>query len=224
MAHMEQLEFIQMTKDQFPDWFTRKRVLEIGSLDINGTIRNFFTECDYTGLDIAEGKGVDVVCEGQRFNAPDALFDVVISCEVMEHNPYWKETMNNMIRLTRPSGLVIMSCATLGRREHGTARSKPGSSPLTVKDGWNYYRNLTSRDFKRAINLEALAAHKFASNWDSNDLYFVGIKAPASRDESDRLTALFTHYSDRFWTSSKWMRRAFRKHLKHVILGKWFPE
>jgi SAM-dependent methyltransferase len=220
MAHPEQLEFIQLVKNQFPERFVRNRVLEIGSLDINGTIRSFFTECDYIGLDIAEGKGVDVVCEGQKYDAPDASFDVVISCEVMEHNPYWKETMDNMIRLTRPGGLVIMSCATLGRREHGTARSKPGSSPLTVKDGWNYYRNLISRDFKRAINLKALASHKFASNWDTFDLYFVGIKAPAGGDDAARLDLLFAHYRNRFWTSPKWIRRAFRKHLKYRLLGK----
>jgi len=50
-----------------------------------------FSDCDYIGLDVAPGNGVDIVCEGQNYDAPDESFDVVISCEVMEHNPFWRK-------------------------------------------------------------------------------------------------------------------------------------
>jgi 2-polyprenyl-3-methyl-5-hydroxy-6-metoxy-1,4-benzoquinol methylase len=66
----------------------------------------------------------------RTFDALAGLFDVVISCEVMEHNPFWVATLTNMIRLLKPGGLLVMSCATIGRKEHGTARSLPGASPL----------------------------------------------------------------------------------------------
>lgn len=147
MAHKEQLQYIDRIQGIFPSYFTGKRVLEIGSLDINGTIRSRFTGCDYVGIDVDAGPGVDRVCEGQEFDAPDGSFDMVISCEVMEHNPYWKETFQNMVRLCAPRGLVVMTCAALGRKEHGTSRSNAESSPLTVSKGWDYYRNLTARDF-----------------------------------------------------------------------------
>lgn len=59
-------------------------MLEVGSMDINGTIREFFRD---TGLDVTPGPRVDVVCGGQEYAAPDRSFDVVLSCEAMEHNP-----------------------------------------------------------------------------------------------------------------------------------------
>jgi hypothetical protein len=95
----------------------------------------------------------------------------------MEHNPYWKGTMSNMIRLCRPGGLVVMTCATVGRREHGTTRTSPGDSPLSIGLGWEYYRNLTRRDFDQVPSLQAdLALFSFFTNWVSNDLYMVGFK------------------------------------------------
>ena len=129
MAHIEQLDFVRDVRDRFPSAFAGRRVLEIGSLIVNETVRGFFRDCDYIGIDVAEGAGVDHVCQGQDYDAPAASFDTVICCEVLEHNPSWQETMDNMIRLTRPGGLILMTCATTGRAEHGTTRTTPGASP-----------------------------------------------------------------------------------------------
>jgi SAM-dependent methyltransferase len=192
MSHPEQLAFIDEVRTVFPRHFKGARVLEIGSLDINGTIRNRFEGCQYTGLDVAEGPGVDVACQGQDYDAPDASFDTVISCEVMEHNPAWRETFRNMVRLCRPDGLVVMTCATWGRAEHGTARSEPGMSPLTVEKGWTYYQNLRAADFLEAGVTEGLGAWRFFQNWRSFDLYFVGLRrhfAPAEQAGLDALEA-----------------------------------
>jgi hypothetical protein len=42
--------------------------------------------------------------------------------------------------------------------------------------GWEYYRNLTSGDFKAAFNFDRLfIQHRFSTNWWSFDLYFCGI-------------------------------------------------
>lgn len=136
-----------------------------------------FTDCDYVGIDVAAGPGVDLVCQGQDYDAPDASFDTVICCEVMEHNPHWKETFLNMFRVCKPGGLVLMTCASTGRRKHGTTRSKPEASPLSVGIGWTYYRNLTARDIRQALNLDGpLAVFSFMQNWKSFDLYFVGLR------------------------------------------------
>jgi len=219
VAHKEQFEFIQRVRDAFPDFFQSKRVLEIGSLDINGTVRGFFSDCEYLGLDVAEGKGVDLVLEGQDYDAPDRSYDLVISCEAMEHNPHWKETLDNMIRLTRPGGLIIMSCATIGRPEHGTPRSEPSSSPLTVEKGWNYYWNLTPTDIRNKVKLKDLAAWRMACNWDSYDLYFLGIKGPAMKTPVESIRQAFEIYDHRLWTKIKWVRRFIRQHLKSTLFG-----
>jgi SAM-dependent methyltransferase len=179
MAHFSQLRYVELLSRRFPAHFRSARVLEIGSLDINGSIRSYFVDCDYVGLDVAPGKGVDVVCEGQKFEAPDDTYDVVISCEAMEHNPHWVATFKNMIRMCRPGGLVIMTCATTGRPEHGTTRTEPESSPLTVGLGWNYYRNLRERDFRRKVDTSACARSKYWVRWNHFDLLFLGIKGSA---------------------------------------------
>jgi hypothetical protein len=172
MAHAEQRQFFEQVRNRFADFFHDKKVLDIGSLNINGTARDFFTNCDYTGADVGEGPGVDIVCAGEDLQFEDNSFDVVLSAECFEHNPQWIATFANMIRMSRH--LVIMTCATTGRAEHGTHRATPGASPHTV--GWDYYKNLTEEDFREAFDLDELfTEHTFEVNQQSHDLYFVGI-------------------------------------------------
>jgi len=178
MSHPAQLRFIEYVKSLYPYMFRNRRVLEVGSLDLNGSVRQFFSGCEYVGIDVGPGNGVDEVCEGQLYAASDGYFDVAISCECFEHNPHWEATLHNMVRLVPPSGLVIATCATEGRLEHGTTRSKPEDSPLTLAKGWDYYKNLTEDDFRRAINIDdRFIRYEFAvdkSEWF--DLYFWGAK------------------------------------------------
>lgn len=178
MSHKEQRDFIKSILDKYPSYFNDCDVLEIGSLNINGTVRDFFTNCEYIGLDVAEGKDVDIVCQGQDFDAPQNSFDTVISCEAMEHNPYWEETFLNMINVCKSDGLIVMTCATTGRMEHGTSSSSPKDSPLTIDIGWDYYNNLEEKDFTLNIDFESkFKEYSFLKNENSHDLYFFGIKA-----------------------------------------------
>ncbi|MBV9783966.1 MAG: class I SAM-dependent methyltransferase [Acidisphaera sp.] len=175
--HAGQLAFVQAVRQEFPAWFTDRRVLEIGSLDINGSVRVCFERCDYTGIDVAPGPGVDLVAEGQDYAAPDGSFAVVISCEAMEHNPHWAATFRNMLRLCAPGGMVLITCATSGRPEHGTRRSEPQASPLTVGLGWDWYRNVTAGEFAAAADLPGLLdAWCFFRDIAASDLYFLGFR------------------------------------------------
>jgi len=177
MAHREQGEYIASVRQRFPEFFKGGRVLEIGSLNINGTVRQFFDANEYVGVDVGEGPGVDVVISGHEYNS-EQLFDCCISCECFEHNPFWEETFLNMVRLCRKDGLVVFTCATTGRPEHGTERTTPQDSPLTIAKGWSYYRNLTQEDFLSAIDFKKFFKEmQFATNKESCDLYFEGIKA-----------------------------------------------
>lgn len=176
MSHLQQQNFVRKLRELVPHYFENKKVLEIGSLDINGSLREFFTNCDYCGLDVGEGKGVDIVCEGQKYDAPDESYDVVCSAECFEHNPYWFETFMNMIRLGKNDGLFFFTCATDGRPEHGTSKTSSLDSPLTVKIGWEYYRNLVEKDFTSRVNLkDYFSEFYWEINHENHDLYFWGI-------------------------------------------------
>jgi SAM-dependent methyltransferase len=158
------------------------KVIEIGSYDVNGSIRGLFGEVAYLGVDLIEGPNVDIVCEGDKVAYPDGAYDISISCECFEHNPNWSATFLNMCRMTKEGGLVIFTCASTGRAEHGTTRTSPKSSPGTQALGWDYYKNLTQADFETVADLSALFSEHFVlSNAYSCDLYFAGYRGRTRR-------------------------------------------
>jgi SAM-dependent methyltransferase len=174
MAHREQREWCELVKYAHDEFFVGTSVLDIGSLDINGNNRYLFEQCNYTGIDIGEGKNVDVVCSGHLFKSDD-LFDVVISTECFEHDEHWQQTLKNVINnLLKDGGLFLFSCAAPGRPEHGTKRTSPKDSPFTN----DYYRNLSEADIRSVLDCDAIFSnYKFKTRIEfPQDLYFYGIK------------------------------------------------
>lgn len=171
MAHVEQQDFVERVKLAFPEYFAGGPVLEIGSRIINGTVRACFAGGAYTGIDLTPGPGVDRVCHAREV-AARGWYDTVISCEALEHDAHWRETLEAIPRLLRPGGLIVITCATDGRREHGTAAREPDSSPATN----DHYRNLRPDDFT--------ALQDACRRWtmevypDHGDLYFAGLTRP----------------------------------------------
>jgi SAM-dependent methyltransferase len=174
MAHREQREWCELVKYAHDEFFVGTSVLDIGSLDINGNNRYLFEQCNYTGIDIGEGKNVDVVCSGHLFKSDD-LFDVVISTECFEHDEHWQQTLKNVINnLLKDGGLFLFSCAAPGRPEHGTKRTSPKDSPFTN----DYYRNLSEADIRSVLDCDNIFSnYKFKTRTEfPQDLYFYGIK------------------------------------------------
>lgn len=178
MSHDAQIDFFRRTKEKYFNFFVNSNILEIGSLNINGSIRPLFENCNYLGIDVGPGLDVDVVYEGQKYPGPDNYYDTVVSTECFEHNPFWLETFLNMWRMTKPNGLIIFTCATIGRSEHGTIRTDNYSNPLGISHGWDYYKNLSALDFETPLNMKYFfKTHEFEQHDDFlGDLYFSGIK------------------------------------------------
>jgi SAM-dependent methyltransferase len=177
MAHYQQQQFVETVRTHFPEFFAHRKVLEVGSWSQFGSVRDLFTACDYVGTDVAAGQGVDLAVPGQELAFPTGTFDVVISCECFEHNPFWLETFVNMARMLKPGGLFVFTCAGVGRGEHGTSRTSPSASLTALQQHADYYRNLTQRDFDRRLDLGIHFSHyRFCDNRYSKDLYFVGLK------------------------------------------------
>lgn len=181
MAHQEQVFFVKNIKNYLGGYFVDSEVLEIGSLDINGSVREHFERCKYTGVDLEMGPGVDIACPGEDFGGRAHQFNTVISCEAMEHNRNWRETWLNMIRMLRKDGLMIMTCASIGRRRHGTAEDLPSDSPFTSREGMNYYRNLDVPDFMELVDYDQwFSVWGFFRDHVIRDVYFFGIGKEAS--------------------------------------------
>ncbi len=86
-------------------------VVELGSQDVNGSIRDHAPEsARYVGLDMVEGKGVDlVVVPGQPLELEDESFDVVVTSSAFEHDVCFWETFLDLLRITRPGGLLYVN-------------------------------------------------------------------------------------------------------------------
>ena len=88
-----------------------QRVAEVGAYIVThegtgGTFRDIFGHCEYTGLDISDGPGVDRVISLDNFG--DDQFDVVISGSTIEHVQDMQEFAEQCIRITRPGGLLCV--------------------------------------------------------------------------------------------------------------------
>jgi len=114
--------FIEMAR---PEEFTGKRVLEIGSKYINGSVRplieRFLQPREYVGIDIEPGKFVDIVLPAEKvldFFGPES-FDVVIATELSEHVKDWRLVVNNMKGVLKRGGYIYITTRSRGFPYHG---------------------------------------------------------------------------------------------------------
>ena len=172
MAHIQQQAFCERVRERYPEHFRHVNVLDIGSLDINGNNRWLFDQTKYVGVDLVAGKNVDIVCPAHELDFEPESFDTIISTECLEHDQHWNNTIAHALELLKPGGLLVLTCATTGRPEHGTSKNSPADSPATPE----YYRNLTESDFKEALDLEKFEEFEFELYDGPHDLRFVGLK------------------------------------------------
>ena len=162
MAHIDQINFIKEFKDFYINngFINGVDVIEIGSLDINGSIRDEFNFCNsYTGIDLEKGPNVDLVMDGSDIIKLNKNFDILISCECFEHAKDWKVIFEKMCQISKANSFIVISVASTGRVEHGTKRSGNWQSPGNKDD---YYLNLTKRDFTKNFDLEKIFSNHFS--------------------------------------------------------------
>jgi hypothetical protein len=206
MSHAEQIDFFRTVIETFPEKF-QGEVIDIGSLDINGGPHLLFKAARYVGVDLESGPNVNHVIPSQEIGLDSSQFDVVMSSECLEHNAFYRETLAQMSRLAKPGGLVVWSCAGLGRLEHGTSRSNTVvDAPFVVATGNEYYQNVTAKMAKRSINHSGwFLTYKFFYNEESRDTYFVGLKRGIGEDSADQTAVrglfnrLQSDYKMHFW-------------------------
>ncbi len=100
-----------------------KRVLEVGSYNVNGSIRDRIGPLGparYVGVDISEGPGVDMVCSAveleNRFGKNS--FDIIVSTEMLEHAADWKLSIVNMKSCLVVGGYMLLTTRSAGFGYH----------------------------------------------------------------------------------------------------------
>lgn len=98
-----------------------ERVLEVGSLDVNGSTRNYdflgsgvkwidlIGNPEYVGIDIVAGKGVDFEMNAHDIMFKDDYFDLVICVNTLEHDDDVVASLKEMKRVCKKGGLILLS-------------------------------------------------------------------------------------------------------------------
>lgn len=116
------------------DWVTRvldreavegKRILEVGALDVNGSVRPYVTSLkptEYIGVDKRKGRRVDRVVAAEHLIEAFGCeaFDVVLCLETLEHVRLWRLALFNIGQVLTDGGLLLITTRGRGfpRHEH----------------------------------------------------------------------------------------------------------
>lgn len=115
------LNFLQKVKQRIG---TPTTILEVGSLNVNGSARSVFQTANtsYIGIDQCEGRDVDIVLDGKNmFSDPrivEGMFDLVICVETLEHDPYFWITIENMKKALKKGGWLIITTPAIMVQKH----------------------------------------------------------------------------------------------------------
>ena len=94
-----------------------RRVLDIGSYDVNGSYKQVFDDpaWTYIGADLEPGPNVDVVLESPyRLPFASGSIDVLISGQAIEHMDFFWLSWLEMVRTVAPGGLVFLIAPSRG--------------------------------------------------------------------------------------------------------------
>lgn len=125
----------------------QRNVLEVGSLNVNGTAKSVFGDADsYTGIDMRPGLGVDHVMNAHDLKEayPPGTFDLVICCETLEHDDRFWETIEGMRSVLKPGGWLIITTPGTAFPRH----SFPGDYYRFFNE---VYRDVFLKDFEAVV-------------------------------------------------------------------------
>jgi len=101
-------------------------------LDVGAGYATYLADADVTALDISASalehspRSRTVVGTADAIPFGDAMFDVVVCSQVLEHVPNWAKALTDMVRVLRPGGLLFVAVpnryALMKRRYHELER------------------------------------------------------------------------------------------------------
>lgn len=169
--HQAVLDWVKGTLSNLP---ARQQVVELGSYNINGSVRPLFGEAAYTGVDIRPGLGVDVVADATTYK-PESHPDTVICCEVLEHTPDAAAIIANAFEILAPGGLLLLTMAMNPRIPHSAVDG------LGVRPG-EHYQNISPDEL--SAWLESFTAVQIEKHPARGDLYALAFKPEKAKETS----------------------------------------
>ena len=95
-----------------------RAVLEVGSLNVNGSTRRFFTG-EYVGVDMRPGPGVDQVVNAHDLgdhDLPESGYDAIVCTEMLEHDDAPWVSVREMYAICNTGGYLLLTCRGYDRR------------------------------------------------------------------------------------------------------------
>lgn len=92
------------------------RTLDVGSMDINGCVRQFCA--DYVGVDMRPGENVDLVANAHVLPFKNESFDNVLCMEMLEHDDLPFHSVSEMRRVLKCGGLFLMTARGINFPKH----------------------------------------------------------------------------------------------------------
>jgi SAM-dependent methyltransferase len=92
------------------------KVLEIGSMAVNGGLRDKFkSSINWVGVDLEPGPGVDrVLTDPYVLPFEEGEFDAVVTSSTFEHNAMFWLTFTEAVRVTKRGGLIYLNAPSNG--------------------------------------------------------------------------------------------------------------
>jgi SAM-dependent methyltransferase len=90
-------------------------ILDVGSLDLNGTLKPMFTNplWTYQGLDMAAGPNVDIIANScYDYPIESNTYDIVVTANVAEHIEDIYAWSEELYRIVKPEGLLCVHSLT----------------------------------------------------------------------------------------------------------------
>jgi len=140
---------------EYPRYFNDpSRIIEMGSTNINGSIRNHFNCRFYVGVDWTEGDCVDLISLAHEVSFEDGFFDTVVSASMLEHDPFWPRSITNMIRLMKQDGILILSWGGAYNNPHCVKSAPDGK-----------FHNLKAGLLLEFLETRKIYVHRFHYEW-----------------------------------------------------------
>lgn len=127
MHQANELFWKRCEQKYYPYFHEPSKVIEFGSRDIGGSIRDFFGCSSYIGIDWrGHDPTVNFVCLAHEVPFVPETFDTVVSASMLEHDPHWKKSLAKMVEVLKPDGVFIISWGSALNHPHHEGMAPDG--------------------------------------------------------------------------------------------------